>query len=277
MKRMKTHKLISMVLAGLFAAATFGACCKDDAPVEPTLSVDKPEIPAAAAAGSYSITITSNTAWTVAVNAGATWCNASPASNRGNGTVNVTVGENLTIAERSATITITADTLNKTVKVIQAVYSLHAASTQTWTFGSSTLTWSDVIHIPECNKTTFGISNTEPACRSHTEGANTWYYYNWPYVNANAHTLCPAPWRVPAREDFDALVAVTTTGELSAVWGYGGLAHSTVYDVSSQADYWSSTEVDTGYAYYLLYRSCNTDLLVYSTTKELGHQVRCVK
>jgi uncharacterized protein (TIGR02145 family) len=79
----------------------------------------------------------------------------------------------------------------------------YAASTQTWTVKSQI--WSDAIHIPACNKEGFTMSNTVPHCRSYTSGTNTWYYYNWPYVNENKDALCPSPWRVPTKDDFIAL------------------------------------------------------------------------
>ena len=72
----------------------------------------------------------------------------------------------------------------------------YAASTKTWTFGEQT--WSDAIHIPECNKSSFTERYYETQCRSYTQGANTWYYYNWLYVNKHAARLCHSPWRVPS-------------------------------------------------------------------------------
>ena len=152
----------------------------------------------------------------------------------------------------------------------------HAASTGTWTFGKQT--WSDAIRIPECNKSSFADSNTDPQCRSYTQDGNTWYYYNWPYVNKHAATLCPSPWRVPAEADFEILSGNTNGAALSNAWGYGGYANgSSMSSVSSNATYWSSTQVssNTNYAYYLLYGSGG--LYVNFTNEYYGFQVRCVK
>jgi hypothetical protein len=153
----------------------------------------------------------------------------------------------------------------------------HAASTQAWTFGNSSLMWSDAIHVPECNKETFEESLTKPQCRSYTSGTSTWYYYNWLYVNANAATLCPQPWRVPTRSDFDALVGVTTSSALADAWVYGGAASGGSMSNPSFAYYWSSTVYpsDTNFAYYLLYYSGNLNVIAYN--KYYGFQVRCVK
>jgi hypothetical protein len=153
-----------------------------------------------------------------------------------------------------------------------------AASTQIWTFDDQT--WSDVIHCPECNKETFEYSFTEPQCRSYTEEGKTWYYYNWKYVNANKNTLCPSPWRVPTESDFSTLISDTTItySTLIDAWGYGGYALGTsLFEVDTDAFYWSSTANGTNYAYNLgLDRSGNLDLAS-GNHKYYGFQVRCVK
>jgi hypothetical protein len=149
----------------------------------------------------------------------------------------------------------------------------HAASTNTWSYGSQT--WSDAIHIPTCNKTSF-TNRDDPQCRSYSESGNTWYYYNWPYVNQNAATLCPSPWRVPTQSDFSTLVNNTNYSTLINAWGYGGYAQGSSMSNTSFAYYWSSTQNGTNYAYYLFYFS--GDLFVSSNAyKYFGFQVRCVK
>jgi hypothetical protein len=151
-----------------------------------------------------------------------------------------------------------------------------AASTKTWSFGSSTLVWSDRINISACNKTSFPISYTDPYCRSYTVDGVLRYYYNWAYVNQNAATLCPSGWRVPTKEDFDALVGATNYSTLINEWGYGGDVYdSSIYDPDTHGYYWSSTASGTNNAYYLDYLS--GALLVTSYAKYDGRQVRCVK
>jgi hypothetical protein len=148
----------------------------------------------------------------------------------------------------------------------------YAATTETWVFGGQT--WSDAIHIPECGSPSFDDSYTEPQCRSYAGR----YYYNWPYVNQNASALCPSPWRVPAREDFETLTNNTDGNALSALWGYGGYANSNSMEyVNAYGFYWSSTELGSGsyYAYYLRYYSGNPYVANYD--KYRGYQVRCVK
>ncbi|MDR3132853.1 MAG: fibrobacter succinogenes major paralogous domain-containing protein [Prevotellaceae bacterium] len=149
----------------------------------------------------------------------------------------------------------------------------HAASTKTWTFGEQT--WSDAIHIPECNKEEFTKSTIDPQCRSYTKDGKTWYYYNWAYVQKNQSKMCPPPWRVPTKSDSETLASNTTLSALSSVWGYGGYADgSSIVNENLYADYWSSTENGSS-AYYLGYYSGG--LLVYSFDKYNGFQVRCVR
>jgi hypothetical protein len=154
----------------------------------------------------------------------------------------------------------------------------YAASTKTWTFGEQT--WSDAIRIPECNKSSFADSNTDPQCRSYTQDGKTWYYYNWPYVNKHAARLCPSPWRVPTATDFETLSGYTDVSALSDAWGYGGITNSTsVYGTGSAIRYWSSQEFSsfTNGAYYLHSYTDGSVGLLYDGLKRYGFQVRCVK
>ncbi|MDR3351122.1 MAG: hypothetical protein LBN98_05735 [Prevotellaceae bacterium] len=156
----------------------------------------------------------------------------------------------------------------------RATAPAHAASAKTWKFGDQT--WSDVIQIPDCNKSSFTKSNTEPQCRSYTEGGRTYYYYNWAYVHAHAANLCPSPWRVPSKTDFEDLKWAATGNDLAAAWGYGGLANGSSLDfVSSNGYYWSATAYSSNSAYCLQYN--RRALGVYYFSKNIGFQVRCVQ
>ena len=155
----------------------------------------------------------------------------------------------------------------------------HAASAKTWTVGSQV--WSDAIQIPDCNKSNFRKSPTIPQCRSYTHEGNTYYYYNWPYVNTNANLLCPAPWRVPNIADY---VLLADNGKplfcLLNNWGdtYGGWcdgARSLPESVSTLF-YWSTWELNGELAQYAYYY--NGALFPQAATlKYYGFQVRCVK
>jgi hypothetical protein len=232
------------------------------------------------AGGDYPVVLASNASWAAAVSAeGDGWCTVTPTSGTGRSALTFTVAEStLDAPDRSATVTITAGTLTQTVAVWQTLTATptYAASTQTWTFGSSTLTWSDAIQIPGCNKDTYENNGAEPQCRSYTSGTNTWYYYNWPYVNQHAAQLCPSPWRVPTKDDLDVLVGATNGATLMSSWGSAGYAlGSSIYYVGSYGYYWSSTELATSYAYCMRFDTGNA--YTPSAFKDQGYQVRCVQ
>ncbi|MDR3132478.1 MAG: fibrobacter succinogenes major paralogous domain-containing protein [Prevotellaceae bacterium] len=153
---------------------------------------------------------------------------------------------------------------------------LHAASTRTWTFGGQT--WSDHIHLPECNKDDFKGSTSDPQCRSYTGKRKAWYYYNWPYVAAHAEKLCPSPWRVPSREDFKVLYAHAKDAGLSDVWGLPGICggSGTLYGQGSYGNYWSASEDRSGYG-YSAYVSGSGFIPQYGSSKDYGFALRCVR
>jgi hypothetical protein len=158
----------------------------------------------------------------------------------------------------------------------------YAASTQLWTIGSQT--WSDVIQIPDCDKSDYIDTDTDgnnyPYCRSHTdESGKKRYYYNWKYVSQHAATLCSAPWHVPSSSDYSTLIGVSDVFGLTLAnaWGAGGgyAEESNMNEMDTYAYYWSATGYSSGSAYYLRYSSGS---LINSTiNKYRGMQVRCVK
>jgi uncharacterized protein (TIGR02145 family) len=249
----------------------------------PVLAIDKTAVNASGTAGAYAIVVISNAAWTAAVNVEAgEWCTTSPVSAAGNGTLTVNVAANpATTATRAATVTVTAGALQATITVGQALGGgtpPYAASPQTWLFGEQT--WSDAIHIPECENASYTGDYDNPHCLSYTSGTNTWYYYNWAYVNANAATLCPSPWRVPAQSDFSTLVSALegSSGYQTLIneWGYGGFFGGFSIANTGGAYHWSATEHSNVDAYYLEYSS-STIRLQYYYGKYSGMQVRCVR
>jgi hypothetical protein len=155
------------------------------------------------------------------------------------------------------------------------------ASTQTWVFGNRT--WSDAIQIPECNKTDFANSDTDPQCRSYTYNGHLFYYYNWPYVDVNKNILCPAPWRVPNQSDFSALIGNTNYTALINAWLKSGwCAAGPILDgYYGAGNVWSTTTVNSSLSVALQYHDLGlnpaSNLLTTNTSKYVGLQVRCVK
>jgi hypothetical protein len=115
----KIKSKMKKVLVLMIAAATIALVgCKDDE--DPSLTVGSETISATAAAGSYSIAVTSNIAWTATVNGEASWCTLTGASGTGNGTITVNAAENTAVETRTATVSITAGELKRQVTVTQA-------------------------------------------------------------------------------------------------------------------------------------------------------------
>jgi hypothetical protein len=115
----------------------------------------------------------------------------------------------------------------------------HAASTRTWRFGNQV--WSDIIQIPACNKKSFDDSDDFPDC-CNGRSARSGYYYNWAYVNAYKSTLCPGPWRIPTKDDFEALLSFAGYGDLNRQWGCGpfSITHGNIADESCVHYYWAA-------------------------------------
>ena len=112
---------IKHLLIGMLAVAA-AVACKQDEPVEtPKLDVDKEAVAVAAVAGEASFNVTSNQSWVAS--ADQDWVSITPA--RGDASekavaVKVTAEDNETTDARTATVTVKAGELTKTVKVTQA-------------------------------------------------------------------------------------------------------------------------------------------------------------
>jgi hypothetical protein len=223
------------------------------------------------ATGAITYTATGGATMVSALNIPAGWTvSVTHAGSTGTFTITAPVA----LSEGEALILV-ANPSGEVVRPLRLWMSSYPASTQTWTFGN--LTWSDAIRVPDCNKTAFVESDTEPQCRSYTSGTVTRYYYNWAYVNANAATLCPSPWIVPSHFDFNALNVVTNAATLGQAWGYGGHADGTNVHPSAYGFYWSSTSGATGYAYALAYVTGGSITPEHFTRRYYGFEVRCVR
>jgi uncharacterized protein (TIGR02145 family) len=268
----------------------------------PVLSVDKATINAADVDSSYAVAVTSNVAWTAAVDAAAAeWCTVTPTSGSGNDTVTVAVTANAASNHRTATITFTAGALSPTVTLTQQEKAIpappHAASAKQWTIqnadGSVRQTWSDHINIPGCNKEDFSSGEhpfTSPRadCRNNPNG---YFLYSGAYVAQNAATLCPEGWRIPTKDDFDKVIAICNISAYGFMYntadgGFGGTLggycdHTGKLDglsPSKSGSYWSVTDDDDSgiSAYYLSFSEGGSKNLE-AHYKIMGFGVRCVR
>ena len=109
------------ILCGVLAIAAAVACKPDDVVETPKLDVDKTAVSVTAEAGQATFNVTTNQDWTAS--ADADWVSVIPnigmASDKAVA-VKVTAEDNAPEAERTATVTVKAGTLSKTVKVTQA-------------------------------------------------------------------------------------------------------------------------------------------------------------
>ena len=122
-----------------------------------------------------------------------------------------------------------------------------------WTIGYQI--WSDAVQASNCNKTTFlpiGRRRTINAdCRSNPNNAKG-DLFSWCAVMRFADILCPAPWRVPTKQDFiDLDIALGNRGRLQESWYDGSYVNryitywGAVYGVLQNLEigrYWSQTK-----------------------------------
>jgi uncharacterized protein (TIGR02145 family) len=164
-------------------------------------------------------------------------------------------------------------------------------------------TWSDEIHVPACNKTDITFGNSESPTSDCMKVAHCdSYYYTWTYVNQNAKTLCPDPWRVPTETDFINLdIALGGTGINRTLKAVDGAMDKLLYNIyqnvwgaeilgyqvpgggigAGQIKYWSSDRADNKGKNLALTPYANGDLVVapsgLSDIWRYALAVRCVK
>ena len=113
---------IKTMICGLLAFVAAAACTpKDEPQVTPKLDVSGTSLTLAAADAEGTFTVTSNQNWTAS--ADAAWVHVTPASGEASDTpvtVKVSADDNAEVAARTATVTVTAGSLVKTVSVAQA-------------------------------------------------------------------------------------------------------------------------------------------------------------
>jgi hypothetical protein len=150
-----------------------------------------------------------------------------------------------------------------------------AKTTNTWTFGSQI--WSDLIvaQPTNCTRVSFSLTSVDYPSPEYSVISSNEYYYNWVCVDAAQSVMCPSPWRVPTKSDFETLAGNTSFATLYSAWGSGG----TFFAGSNHVDYegfsqwlWSSESDYSIYKWLFI-----TDGSINSSAQKHGFQVRCVK
>jgi uncharacterized protein (TIGR02145 family) len=126
------------------------------------------------------------------------------------------------------------------------------------------------------------------AAMQHPNAAYGYNYSGCSGISTSANAcqgICPPGFHLPTRDEFVHANAMyqgyygydAATWSNSSVWNgvLGGGYNGSLYNQGSYANYWSSTQYNSYYAYFLYYLSDNLD--VDYTNKYLGMQVRCVK
>jgi uncharacterized protein (TIGR02145 family) len=169
-------------------------------------------------------------------------------------------------------------------------------STQEWLIG--TQYWSDVVLASECSKLTYNGGSPDlyrADCRqTGVTGEATGHWFSWCAVMKFADQLCPAPWRVPVREDLVELnIALGGRGvaEVNQVilnnylttWGatYNGY-YSQDFGLrpnsGTHANYWaqSGQSATLGVSLSLVASTRMVNPLAFEN-KAFGYQLRCVR
>ncbi|MDR0438385.1 MAG: fibrobacter succinogenes major paralogous domain-containing protein [Bacteroidales bacterium] len=183
------------------------------------------------------------------------------------------------------------------------------ASNKTWTIPlpNGSQTWSDAVQASNCRKkTTFNGGDSlfyHVDCRSNPRQKGD--LFSWLAVAKFKDSLCPAPWRVPTKEDFIVLdLALGGTGSFSPEtshrskylnrWGgaFGGWCDSVglLEGQKSFACYWSQSEDNVedfgfslvfssvgAYFYTRYYFSVSFIDPQFKLPKNLGFTLRCIK
>jgi hypothetical protein len=157
----------------------------------------------------------------------------------------------------------------------------YAVSAQTWKFGDSTLTWSDLIQTapPSCQQyqSLNSTAATHTIYHVHNVDNRIVFFYSWACVQASASLMCPEPWRVPTEADFKNLPPLhsfvldmygwQTTG---CMWPQSGIKNPEQYNA------WSTTEKSATTAVCLTVTS-NVTWVNTGGLKYLNMPVRCVR
>ena len=223
-------------------------------------------------------------------------------SSSNNAVATVSNGVVTPVAYGSATITVTTTEGNKTATcavTVNLIGQVSFKSSQIWTIPAGSVTtkqeWSDVVMASGAKKDNYngGGSGTYLAdCKQNDTGYGD--LFSWEAVNTYKNQLCPAPWRVPTKDDFINLdkamggngnnrenseVAFVNDNYLG-LWGgaFGGYCNSggTLNLQGSWAYYWSQSG-ESAYGFHLHFRMYGSIYPQNLNDKGYGFALRCVR
>ncbi|MCL2028647.1 MAG: fibrobacter succinogenes major paralogous domain-containing protein [Bacteroidales bacterium] len=163
------------------------------------------------------------------------------------------------------------------------------ASATTWSVAGQT--WSDAVQATACNKAPYAggsSGNYNADCRSNPSRKGD--LFSWCAVRRFADQLCTGDWRVPTTTEFATLtnatngantIALLTAASGARSWGgaYGGYCYGSggLDAQGSQARYWSSTEYNATYGYFLYFFTGGFINPQNNLNKDNGFSLRCVR
>jgi len=181
----KILKLIAFLAILLILAGSFFSCNKKE---EPFLTVDETFTIENAEAGTYSIAVNSNGAWTATVE-NADWCTLNKSNGSGNSVITVTIAENTLYTPRSATIKIISENLEKLVTIKQHAATGEEAFPIELPFIEYSLTencqWINLAHNGGVSYYEVVIINSDEKLKNYIRCSNGGY----PKINFKKHTL----------------------------------------------------------------------------------------
>jgi hypothetical protein len=158
----------------------------------------------------------------------------------------------------------------------QYTLTVFTPPTDSWT--CNTQTWSQALRTPVagCESTSTLSTDNPPPAQYKDNGSAYGYYYNWTCVIVYKDTLCPSPWSVPSRTDFDTLMSCSSNSELVSAWGLPGYAAGDIMAYVGIASFlWTTTELPPGSANSFVHQV--SEWHVGGSGKQHGFPVRCVR
>jgi len=137
---------------------------------------------------------------------------------------------------------------------------------------------------------------SENGCWAYNNDENHVVKYGRLYTYETALKACPAGWHLPSKDEFESLVRyagnsgihayneLIPTGTTGFKGVFGGFYSTSFQHIGKIGYYWSSTEINSGSAYYFGITSfipeagiCIVDRARNSKNKKWGFSVRCIK
>jgi hypothetical protein len=150
-------------------------------------------------------------------------------------------------------------------------------STDIWRSKNTYVIWSDILAATPAQCTLVTHLNPMPILHPDYAVVNGMYYYNWECLHVlDTASVCPAPWRLPTRADFDDVAFNVSYYAYPPSWlpygiVWGNSVHGPTYHY-----YWTE-EAYNNDAYYFYADRDFTNVSFQTDDKHGGMPIRCVR